>query len=42
MLVSHTGEWCLTHVTVIYSIFTSITDLVWCLVLLMEIGLELN
>jgi len=39
MLVSHTCEWCLT---VIYSNFTIITDLVWCLVFLMETGLELN
>ena len=42
MLVSHTCEWCLTHVTVIYSKFTIITDLVWCLVFLMETGKELN
>jgi len=42
MLVSHTYDWCLTHVTVIYSNFTIITDLVWCLVCLMKTGLELN
>jgi len=42
MLVSHTCEWCLTHVTVIYSNFTIITDLVLCLIFLMETGLELN
>jgi len=39
MLVSHTCEWCLI---VFYSNFTIITDLVWCLVFLMETGLELN
>jgi len=42
MLVSHTYEWCLTHVTGIYSNFTFIFDLVLGLIFLMETGLELN
>jgi len=42
MLVSHTCEWCLTHVTVIYSKFNIITDLVLRLIFLIETGLELN